>query len=127
MWKRLYLNSWPYAVPAADSTWRDFVQCGGGASRGKTLLHDLKEMMGARLKCPRGHGLQRLRIRSGAFTCQLCGCEQAHSPQKDSENIIAWGCRECNYNHCECCIKGDVMERAQGASNECSEGGWTSL
>lgn len=127
MWKRLSVSSWPCAAPAAESTWRDFVQCGGGASLGKALLEDLKRMAEKRLKCPSGHELHRFRLKSGFFCCDLCGSEQRIGPEHGSESAVAWGCRECNYDHCDMCVKGNVMEYAHGAPNAISDEGWTSL
>jgi len=124
VWKRLSLCHWPCAAPTCG-TWRDFVSCGGGARLGKVLLKQLQTMAEKRLKCPDRHDLVRFRVQSGVFTCDSCGEERILGPKK--ECLVAWGCRTCNYDHCEKCVKGSVTESAQGAANSSSDEGWTSL
>jgi len=124
MWKRLSISSWPCAAPSADTAWRDFVRNGGGASIGKVILKKLRAI--EYLKCPGRHQLQRIQVNSGTFNCDMCGKEEILGLEHSSEKNV-WGCRECNYDLCESCVKGGVMKSADGAANVCSEDGWTSL
>lgn len=124
VWKRLSLCHWPCAAPSYG-TWRQFVHSGGGARLGKVLLKDLQMMAEKRLKCPDRHDLVRFRVQSGVFTCDSCGIEKRLGPKH--ECVVAWGCRICNYDHCETCVMGSVTETVQGAANSSSDEGWTSL
>lgn len=124
VWKHISLCQWPSAAPSCG-TWRDFVQNGGGERLGKVLLKKLQRMADRSLRCPERHELQRFEVRSGHFNCDKCGFQKTISPKH--ECLVVWGCRKCNYDHCEQCVKGSVMETAQGAANAGSGEGWTSL
>jgi len=122
IWEMVSLSQWPIAAPTCG-TWRYFVLYGGGARYGKLLFSHLKVMNEQFLKCPDGHQLERFHTESDRFYCDLCRSETAFRPH----GTLMWGCRDCNYDICENCVKMNVTDTAPGTENTGNAEGWTAL
>jgi len=49
-------------------------------------------------KCTKGHEMKQIIVKDQGFTCNLCATVQTKSD-------IVYGCRECDYDLCETCLK----------------------
>jgi len=122
VWRRLCLQQWPGATRHL-CTWREFAMLGGGDFLGKTLLEDLIATSNALMQCPAGHNLHQLSTSIAGFQCDVC--------LKDiPDDMTIWTCRECDFRRCMTCYNASQAPTAMlanGATNCCTQEGWTSL